>query len=484
MFDFLLKADLPWVYYTLTAAYALTIVGIIVVVLSENRSPVKSLAWVTVLLLLPAVGIVLYLFFGRSIKNTRMISRRNRRRLRRHEEQGKKMRVNRLDVSDESRHLIKLTRSLQGSLPYSGNDVRVFSSGRDKIDSLLADIDEAREFINMQYYIIDDDETGTRLKDTLVHKAKQGITVRIIYDHVGSYRTRKSFFRELTESGVQAYPFFKVVFPPFGTRINWRNHRKICIIDGKVGYIGGMNIADRYITGGKTFASWRDTHIRIFGPAVASLEFSFAVDWNFMGLPLIEDHMPAASEFGQLPDNNIMQLLTSGPTSQWTSIALLFTRAIASAKKRVYIQTPYFLPTEGLLRTLISAALTGVDVRIMLPVKSDSRLLTSASASYITECLKSGMKIYFYNGGMLHAKTMIVDDEFVSIGSTNFDFRSFEHNFEANMQVYSEKFNTLMTEIFISDLEKCDRVVQSEWRRRPLLKKGEESLMRLFSPIL
>lgn len=468
----------------LTTAYALTVISIIIVVLSENRSPVKSLAWVTVLLLLPAVGVVLYLFFGRSIKNTRMISRRNRRRLRRNEEQGKKIRAGKLDVSEDSRQLIKLTRSLSGSLPYSGNDVRVFTSGREKIESLIADIEKAERFINMQYYIIDDDESGVRLKDALIGKARAGVTVRVIYDHVGSYRTSSDFFRQLTQAGVQAFPFFKVVFPPFGTRINWRNHRKICIIDGKVGYIGGMNIADRYITGGKNFASWRDTHLRIFGPAVASLQYSFAVDWNFMGQPLIEDKMPALSEFGHLPADNLMQLITSGPTSQWTTIGLVFIRAIASAKKRVFIQTPYFLPTEALLRALLTASLTGVDVRVMMPIKSDSRLLTAASASYIDECLKSGMKIYFYKAGMLHAKTMIIDDEFVSVGSTNFDFRSIEHNFEANMQVYSKNFNALMAEIFFSDLAKCVRVSQAEWKQRKVRKKIVESLMRLFSPIL
>lgn len=465
-------------------AYGITIVSIVVVVLSENRSPVKSLAWVTVLLLLPAFGIVLYLFFGRSIKNTRMISRRNRRRLRRHEDKGRKVRVNKLEVSDESKQLIKLTRTLSGSLPYTGNDVRVFISGIEKLDFLIADIEKAERFINMQYYIIDDDESGSRLKDALVRKAREGVTVRIIYDHVGSYRTSKAFFRDLTEAGAQAFPFFKVVFPPFGTRINWRNHRKICIIDGTVGYIGGMNIADRYITGGKKFASWRDTHIRIYGPAVAALQYSFIVDWNFMGQPLIEDELPPVARFRTKKSENLMQLLTSGPTSQWTTIAFLFTRAIASAKERIYIQTPYFLPTEGLLRALQSASLSGVDVRIMIPAFSDSRLLTAASSSYINECLQSGMKIYLYNAGMLHAKTMLVDYEFVSIGSTNFDFRSFEHNFEANMQVYSARFNAQMADIFHSDLKLCTRVNPAEWRKRPLIKKAEESLMRLLSPIL
>lgn len=483
MFDFFNHAYLSWVYYALMVAYVITIISIIVVVLSENRSPVKSLAWVTVLLLLPAVGIILYIFFGRSIKNTRMISRRNRRRLRRREDHGYRVRVNKLDVSQESRQLIKLTRTLSGSLPYQTNEVSVFTSGHEKFESLLADLNRAHRFINMQYYIISDDNVGSQIKDVLVRKVREGVTVRLIYDHVGSYRTKKAFFEELVQAGVQAFPFFKVVFPPFGTRINWRNHRKICIIDGEVGYIGGMNVADRYIDGGK-FTSWRDTHIRVEGPAVAALQYSFIIDWNFMGQPLIEDELPHISQKGRQEGKNLMQLLTSGPTSQWTTIALLFTRAIASAKERIFIQTPYFLPTEGLLRALQTASLSGVDVRVMIPATSDSRLLTAASASYISECLRSDMKIYLYNAGMLHAKTMLVDYEFVSIGSTNFDFRSFEHNFEANMQIYSEKFNAQMAEIFMNDLKYCTRVNASEWRKRPLLKRIEESVMRLLSPIL
>lgn len=482
MFEFLSHFNLSWVYYALMVAYAITIISIIVVVLSENRSPVKSLAWVSVLLLLPAVGIVLYIFFGRSIKNTRMISRRNRRRLRRKEENGYRFRINKLDVSDDNRQLIKLTRTLSGSIPYPGNDVKIFTSGQEKFESLLADLDKAKRFINMQYYIVDNDRIGNQIKNVLLRKAREGVVVRLIYDHVGSYRTSNAFFNELKNAGAQVFPFFKVVFPPFGTRINWRNHRKICIIDGYMGYIGGMNVADRYIDGGK-FPIWRDTHIRIEGPAVAALQYSFTVDWNFMGQPLIEDDMPKPLLHFK-KDGDLMQLLTSGPTSQWTTMALLFMKAISSAKKRIFIQTPYFLPTEGLLRALQAASLSGVDVRVMIPASSDSRLLTGASFSYISECLQSDMKIYLFNSGMLHAKTVLVDYDFVSIGSTNFDFRSFEHNFEANMQIYSEKINKKMTEIFMKDLECCSRVNAAQWRKRHVLKKMKESVMRLLSPIL
>lgn len=483
MFSLIDATYLSWLYYALFMAYSITVIGIIIIVLSENRSPVKSLAWVTVLLLLPAFGIILYLVFGRSIKNTRMISRRNRRRLRKQDTNRKKIRISHLDLSQESKQLIRLTNTLAGSMFYTDNDCSVFTSGGEKFESLFRDISNAKRYVNLQYYIIEDDATGIKLKDLLERKSREGVLVRLIYDNVGSYKVKKSFFRDLQEAGVQVFPFFKVVFPPFGTRINWRNHRKICIIDGEIGYIGGMNIAERYITGGK-FDSWRDTHLRITGPAVLSLQYSFAVDWNFMGQPLIDDEEPSTSYPHISQPTQVMQLLTSGPTSHWTTVAILFNRAIASAKKRVFIQTPYFLPTEGLLKALQAASLSGVDVRIMIPTVSDSKMLTSASSSYVTECLKSGMKIYTYDAGMLHAKTMLVDDEFVSIGSTNFDFRSFEHNFEANIQIYSKAFNAQMEEIFFKDMQSCTRIISTEWNKRPISKKVISSITRLLSPIL
>ncbi len=218
-----------------------------------------------------------------------------------------------------------------------------------------------------------------------------------------------------------------MTFPQFGTHVNWRNHRKLCIIDQNVGYLGGMNVANRYIDGGKNFASWRDTHVRVEGPIVQALQYSFAVDWNFMGGELIEDRpqgipAPTAFKLKQSISNVGVQMLTSGPTSQWSNIALSLHKAISNARRRVYIQTPYFLPTEALLKALQSAALAHVDVRIMIPRHSDSAMLTYASNSYISECMRAGIKIYQYTAGMLHSKVIIVDDEFVTIGSTNFDF--------------------------------------------------------------
>lgn len=302
-----------WVWWTLSVLYGLTILGIIAVVVSENRNPVKSLAWVTVLLVVPMVGLVLYITFGRNIQNKRVISRRNRRRLRRIGA-GTPIDLRHVNRPEPLLQHMTLVNNLCGSNYYEGNSVELFNNGTDKFRALLADIASARHYINLQYYIIVDDQIGTQVMQALMERARAGVKVRLIYDHVGSFKLSKKALRQLKEAGVEAYPFFKVVFPPFGTRINWRNHRKIAIIDGHTGYIGGMNVADRYVTGGKNFTTWRDLHLRIHGPAVGALQQSFAFDWNYMGRPLIEEEagtdITTASPAG-------MQLIVGGPTSQW-----------------------------------------------------------------------------------------------------------------------------------------------------------------------
>lgn len=478
-----------WVSTVVWLLYGATILGLIGVIISENRSPVKSLAWTTILLLLPLVGIVLYIFFGRSIKNRRMISRRLSRKLRKYERmRGENNRNLRLETS--SMQLINTARSLCGTPFFADNSIEIFTGGKKKFEALKADISRARKFINIQYYIFEDDALGREIAGLLMDKAAQGVAVRLLYDHVGSFKVSRGFFRTLKARGVDSHPFFKVSFPQLGTRINWRNHRKVCIIDGEVGYVGGMNVAQRYIDGKPEFNCWRDTHLRVTGKVVSALAFSFAVDWNFTSGELLEESITPAGEsanFSPGPDaikGVGAQLVTSGPMNQWSNVAMVLHRAIAGARRRVFIQTPYFLPTEGLLKALQTAALAHVDVRIMLPVRADSRMLTHASASFIDECLKAGIKFYFYNAGMLHSKTVIIDDEICSVGSTNFDFRSFEYNFEANLFCYSPELNARMMSIYNHDLESCTRVTKQEWRKRPLSRKALESIVRLLSPVL
>lgn len=471
------------IYNALMVVYVITIVGTIAVVIGENRNPVKSLAWVTVLLLIPIFGLLLYLIFGRSLKSVHIISRKDKRRL-----QSITNPVVKFDNSDQfsesCQKLLRLTKSLAQEPTYVGNHIDIFTSGKEKFDALKRDIQSAQSYIHIQYYIFENDVIGRELRDLLVEKAKSGVEVRLIYDHVGSFTINAAFFQRMRHDGVDAHAFLRITFTQLINRLNWRNHRKLVVIDGRVGYIGGMNIADRYVTGTRTQMPWRDTHLRIEGPAVAGLYFSFAVDWNFMKRGLLLHSIPSNEPNAPLPGNDVMQVLPSGPTGKWSNISYVFIKAISAAKKCVYIQTPYFLPSDALLKALQTSALSGVDVRLMLPRHADSILLKLAAGSYLKECLLAGIKIYFYEPTMMHSKCVIVDDDFATTGSTNFDFRSFEHNFECNVLVYSREFNQRMKDIFLDDQSQSTRVYLAQWRRRPLAVKAVESVVRLLSPIL
>lgn len=476
----------PYSRLIFTILYGITTIAIIGVVVSENRNPVKTLAWVTVLVLLPVGGIILYLFFGRSLRHVRMISRKKRLRLTNRDDIKHLMRTRKVvhyDTSQSERQqMINLVNSIQGSPYLENNEVQIFTNGKDKFDAFKKDLIEAKRYIHIQYYIIENDKIGNEIAEILKEKVREGVKVRVLYDHVGSFHFDMSYFKKLRKAGADVFPFMKITFPEFANRINWRNHRKIVVIDGKVGYIGGMNIADRYIDGGK-MGHWRDTHLRVTGDIVAALQVSFAIDWNFMKRELIEETVETIPP-GSIKNPVAMQLVTSGPTSQWVNMAFVFQKAIDSARKCVYIQTPYFLPSDSLLKALQVAALSKVDVRLMIPRKPDSILLRYASYSYVKQCLTAGIKIYFYEPGMLHSKVVVIDDDFVTAGSTNFDFRSFEHNFEGNVLLYSKEFNKRMCDVMLEDMKHCTRINLRTWRKRSVWQKAFESIVRLFGPLL
>ncbi|MDO4510306.1 MAG: cardiolipin synthase [Bacteroidales bacterium] len=472
------------VFYAVMVLYALTTIGCIVVVVSENRNPVRSLAWVTVLILLPVVGILIYLFFGRSLKSVIMISRNNRLKLR-SETSLDTVDPSLLHLSESSKQIINLVNAIVEPHFLPGNTIDVYTEGAEKFNQLKADLLAAKEYINFQYYIFSADNIGKELADILISKAHEGVKVRVIYDHVGSWSIASAFFKRMRKEGVEAYPFLRVTFPQLANRLNWRNHRKVVIIDGKVGYIGGMNIADRYVTGEKGYHAWRDTHLRIVGNAVKGLQMSFAIDWNFMKRMLLEQPLAEYPHSSATADNAGIQIVSSGPTQPLNAMSMVMLRAISLAKKCIYIQTPYFLPEEGMMSALQAAALSGVDVRIMIPLYPDSKILKYSSLSYVKECLLSGIKVYLYTERMLHAKCVIIDDELVSTGSTNFDFRSFEHNFECNAIVYGKPFCEKMKAIFHADAHSsCTLMTIEQWVKRPLRQRALESMSRLLGPIL
>lgn len=472
-----------WLYLGIYTGFILTIIFTTIVIVLENRNPVKSLAWIVVLVFLPIGGFILYLFFGQQYRHTRMISKRKRRILQKMSGNTAHISVsepgNRL--SPESLQQIKLGYQLGGTQLFVHNHIEIFTDGESKFKALIEDLNRAETFIHLQYYIFDNDTLGRTIKKILIEKARQGVKVRVLYDDVGCWKVRSRFFREMRKAGIEIRPFFKVSFPQLANKLNYRNHRKVAIIDGKTGYIGGMNIADRYCDG-LSWGIWRDTHARIKGPAVYGLQSAFSIDWSFTTREFLSEacYYPPVEETG----NTDIQILTSGPLGEWKEIAISFLKAIANARECIYIQTPYFLPTDSLLKALQAAALAKVDVRLMIPSHSDSRLLQYASQSYLKDILRAGIKVYFYQGGFLHAKSLIIDNEFSSIGSTNFDFRSFDHNFEINAFMYNTDTNAMMKKIFINDMRQCRRITLSRWKRRPLTTKVAESFARLMSPIL
>lgn len=476
-------STLTWAF---VVAYAMLIITLIVAVLSENRNPLKALGWVMALLLFPVGGVILYFVFGRSMRNVKMISRRNRRKLLNAESHHPIPKLSR-QLSPENHRRIILGYSVAEAMAYPSNSVEVINDGARMFESLFEDIRHARKYINLQFYIIANDALGRQLSDILIERAEAGVKIRVIYDYVGSFGSNSvNLFNRLRAHGVEVHSFFRIQFSEKLGRLNWRNHRKAVIIDGLIGYIGGMNVAQRYVDGG-SFGCWRDMAVRITGPGVLALQHNFAIDWKFMGHDLITDEAAAPYPLAQRErsiDDVLVQIISSGPTNRWGNTHMLFIKAISGAKSRIYIQTPYFLPSEGLLTALQCAALSGVDVQVMLPYKSDSAVLTHASSSYVEECLLAGIKVYFYNAGMLHGKVLLVDDDFVTLGSTNFDYRSFEHNFEENIVMYSTEVNAEIARLFKIDQEDCTLIKLSEWNRRQRIRKARESLCRLLSPIL
>lgn len=363
------------------------------------------------------------------------------------------------------------------------NDVRFFVDGQSKFEALLNDIRAAKHHIHMEYYIIRDDKLGHAMMEALAQRARAGVEVRFLYDAVGSAWTRRSLFRPLSQAGGKVAAFFPSRIPYLNVRMNNRNHRKLAVIDGAIGYVGGFNIGDEYIGQSPRFGHWRDTHLRVSGSAVMEMQALFLLDWNAANQEPIPDefrYFPMPSEKGQIG----MQIVSSGPNSTWEQIRNAYIRMIYSGKHTVFIQTPYFIPDESLLTALKTAALGGIDVRIMLPFRPDHRVVYWASKFYLGELLDVGVKCYLYKNGFLHAKTVVVDNTIASVGTANIDIRSFKLNFEVNALIYDTQKAVELGEIFEADLQDCVELTAADYRGRPHINKVVESCARLLSPIL
>lgn len=460
--------------------YVLTAIGVVIVVISENRNPLKTISWVLILLLLPLLGLIIYYFFGEDNRKRRLISRKMRKKLNR-KSLNSLERLEILNPPAEYKQLVCLLNELGDSPLYGGNKITFYNNGKDKFDALFAEIRKAKKHIHIQYYIYMDDETGCYLRDLLIEKVKEGVEVRLLYDDVGSWRAKNRFFKDMEKQGIMATPFLKVVFPLLTSRVNYRNHRKVVIIDGEIGFMGGMNVADRYIQGFNG-GIWRDSHFKLEGKAVHGLQASFIVDWyaTRKEFSASQKYFPELDSKGDA----VMQIATSGPTGEFKEIHQGIFHAITNAKKYIYIQTPYFIPTDSLLLALQTAAMSGVDVRLMIPEHSDTTFVHIASMSYIKDILNAKIKVYFFKPGFLHSKLMVIDDSLVITGSANMDIRSFEHNFEIDAFIYDEKAAQEAKDIFMMDMADSEEISYDGWLERPSRKRFMESLLRLLTPLL
>lgn len=460
--------------------YVATALGTMIVVISENRNPLKTISWVLILLLLPLVGLIIYYFFGEDNRKQRLISHKMYKKLNRRSI-GRRELLEVLSPPPRHKSLVSLLNRLKGAPLYGGSSVTFYSDGLEKFNVLFEALEQAKKHIHIQYYIFLDDDIGSKTRDVLVRKAAEGIEVRLIYDDVGSWKAKRGFFKEMESHGVEVQPFLKVAFKLLTSRVNYRNHRKIVVIDGKIGFVGGMNIADRYIKGIK-WGIWRDSHIKIEGKAVAGLQTSFLIDWYSSRKEFLasDTYYPPLENKG----DNLMQLVTSGPVGQFKDIHLGILQAISNAEECIYIQTPYFVPTDPLLLAIQMASMRGVDVRLMLPRHSDTTFVHIASMSYIKDVLNAKVSVFFFEAGFLHSKLMVIDNSLTITGSANMDVRSFEHNFEIDAFIYNEETCSKAKEIFFKDMEQSTLLSVEEWEKRSRFEKFKESVIRLFSPLL
>jgi cardiolipin synthase len=472
----------------LTIALLFFTFQIATILIIEFRQPAKTVAWLLILFALPIVGFVMYYFLAQEY--------RQRRKVRKRSIVPQDMRLSALrrcrlvhrpsDMHNgEFAHQERLYNMLQNfSLsPITGcNRTEILTDGQRTYDSILEAMEGAKHHIHLEYYTIRHDETGQRFKEVMIRKARSGVEVRLIYDGIGSYELSADYVKELQEAGVETQCFLTPRIALFAKRMNFRNHRKIVVVDGIVGFVGGINIGDEYLGLNEKLGFWRDTHLRVEGDAVYFLQEVFMKDWWFTAKERLtgDAYLP---EHACVADEQV-QIVSSGPNSIAEAILECVFSAIAVAKTRIYIATPYFIPDDSILMGLRTAALSGIDVRIIIPQISDSKLVLNASLSYVEEMLMAGVRIYRYQKGFLHAKVLLIDHLLASVGTANMDMRSFYSNFELNALLFDKKPIERLEEDFLKDLESCRELTLSEFQKRSRVQKGNEIIARMLSPLL
>lgn len=480
-----LASHFSWI---LVAIYVFTILSTAAMIIHEKRDPAKTSTWVLLLIVLPVFGLVLYIFFGQTYRKQKIFSRKEIQDL----EQIKyldHLRIGRFKTNKvineklhKYHHNITLLQNNSKALLTENNDIEIYHEGEFAFEAIIEELYAAKDSIHIEFYIINNDNIGNRIKNILISKVKEGVTVRVIFDDVGSWHLPKSYIKELRNAGVEIGPFMEVKFPLLTSKVNYRNHRKIIVIDGKVAFMGGMNIADRYIEGDRKLGKWFDIMLRFHGEAVHSLQVIFLADWYFVTGKVLKDKQ---RYFKKIEVDNLLplQIITSGPDSDWAGIMQAFFYAITRASNYIYISSPYFIPNESILTALKTAALSGVDVRIILPQHSDSTVVYWSSMSFVTELLEAGIKIYLFKTGFNHSKLMVIDGSFASVGSANMDIRSFEDNFEVAAIIYDDSVASRLEKLYLDFTKNSDQVTLETWRKRSLKNSYKEAFARLISPL-
>ncbi|WP_099187264.1 cardiolipin synthase [Tepidibacter mesophilus] len=475
---------------TLSIVLILNILFAIAIIFLERKKPSTSLAWLMLLLLLPNVGFIIYLLFGKNLSRKKIfeITKEEADTINTAlEDQKLKLKTNSLKFNDPSieqyKDMLYMHLTHSESILTQNNSIEIFTDGNYKFESLINSIQSAKDHIHMVYFIIKNDSLGNKIVYELTKKAEEGVEIRFLYDAIGSHSLPRNFFKNLKQAGGEAVAFFPIMIPFFNLNINYRNHRKIAVIDGIEGFIGGFNIGDEYLSLNKKMGYWRDSHIKITGDAVHMLQTRFLFDWrsaNSEKLEINPKYFPKINSTG----NSAIQIISSGPDSELEQIKYGYLKMISSAKKSIYIQTPYFVPDESILNGLKLACLSGIDVKIMIPNKPDHMFVYWASSSYASELIKAGAECYIYEKGFIHAKTIVVDGKIASVGTANMDVRSFKLNFEVNAFIYDSVVSNEFKLIFEKDINDCTQITQEIYDNRSLIIKFKESISRLLSPLL
>ncbi|NBI28952.1 cardiolipin synthase [Chengkuizengella marina] len=455
----------------------------------ENRSPTKTLIWLIALIFFPIFGFIFYILFGRSYIQ-RKINEKNNFIQTNHEsnfELTKLINPNKELLDERQRIISRLAYNLGNSPISYETEVKVLANGKITFEEIIKSLEKAEHHIHLEYYIVRDDEIGQKIKNILIQKATEGVKVRFIYDLLGSWKLQKQYLKDLRSVGVTIEPFLPMKIRFLNNHINYRNHKKIIVIDGKVGFTGGINIGDEYLGKDKKVGFWRDTHIQLNGEAVNALQYFFQKDWLFAtNEKFSSDEYFNKNVKSSVPntETGAVQVINSGPDQKWNVIKDLFFSMITSAKKSIWLASPYFIPDEDIISALRIACLSGIDVKFLFPLNPDNRFVYYASRSYFSELLEAGMKIFEYKNGFMHSKFIIIDEEFATVGTTNVDLRSFYLNFEVNVILYEDESVRKLIDDFQTDLLVSTLIEYEQFSHRSITQKIAESLARLASPFL